>query len=460
MGIPTEAVKEVVDVQPVTPLPFSPSYVKGLVNVSGEVIAKVDLAELLDLDQRLMPTQGQLIIVEHNGLRSAVHIESALVMVQVDEADTTPPEEGSSGAIVGEIRWEDKMVLLLSPEKLGLEEMSAATVEGLDDGLISLESERNDEEHMRGGEAALLKHAAEQEGHSTYLVVHSGVELYAIPLEYVHFVQEMIEHTKLPTAPREVIGLIYTHQQPHLVLSLAIMIGANQPAVGKKLVVIEFEGNQLALCVDDIVGINRLQQKENYDSSVENNLLSGYLVDKEEQLIGVINAEAIFHHKETEDLERFLVSSEKVKSEKIKKKSKTQSMLTFSVGTEECALPLELVNRVVKFHEGGEVPDGGREHLHGVVQIQGDVFPVSDMRQMFSSEKEISDLTAYVIAGGENGFWALVVDQIHNVVEVSEDMIDRSARNDNNHVESIVRIDGRLVSMIDLAKLTRESVAA
>ena len=65
------SVSQVLDVVPVTPLPYAPDDVEGLVNITGAVLLKVDLGLRLGLPMRSAQPQGNLLVVM-TGLETVV----------------------------------------------------------------------------------------------------------------------------------------------------------------------------------------------------------------------------------------------------------------------------------------------------------------------------------------------------------------------------------------------------
>ena len=49
-GVPVEQVREVRDVQTVTPVPGAPSYIEGVTNLRGQIITVMDLRKRLNID--------------------------------------------------------------------------------------------------------------------------------------------------------------------------------------------------------------------------------------------------------------------------------------------------------------------------------------------------------------------------------------------------------------------------
>jgi purine-binding chemotaxis protein CheW len=139
-GVPTDVVKEVTLVPPLTPVPHAPQAVRGYVNLRGHIVLVVDLNYLLyrspaelDADTRLIVFKPQLgdawsILVQHIGdmvVLGAEHLESYRTGSDADSQDAglLPQEELIRG--VGKL--DKQLLLILDPRRLPscLEQMIA-----------------------------------------------------------------------------------------------------------------------------------------------------------------------------------------------------------------------------------------------------------------------------------------------------------------------------------------------
>jgi purine-binding chemotaxis protein CheW len=64
-GAPIAQVKETLSARPVTPLFLMPALVAGLINLRGEVVAVLDLEQLLGLELGGRPSQPPIVILRH-----------------------------------------------------------------------------------------------------------------------------------------------------------------------------------------------------------------------------------------------------------------------------------------------------------------------------------------------------------------------------------------------------------
>lgn len=452
-GLPTSAVCEVLGPVPVTPLPFSPDYVAGLANIGGSVILQVDLSVRVEGAEKKLADSGQLIVVECSGERIALHADHALLMVSVADEDISQVDSGelkeglNPKLFTGVFQWTDKTVLNLAVDQLGLEGLEAIESQAQGSGLVATEVSSDELGSSEKDVSSLV----------SYLVVESGGEHYAVAMERVRFVEDLKVLTTLPQTPPEVLGMTYSHNAPLLVLGLGLMMGQRE-GVKEKLVVVEHQDFRCALKVDCIHGIRRLSCRDNHEIMAKGGELEGYLLGEDQRLIGVLNFDVLFSDKRMESLRSFLVDDRRSLGRQ--EHVPTRRLLTFSVGRERCALPLSLVDRVVEYMKVEALPEGGEEHLHGAVQIYGDILPVIDLRLKMGVAAEITASTAYVVAGEENNRWAIVVDQLDRVVEIPETDLESVSSKESQNMEAIGRIDNGLLRVMSLSALTMATSVA
>ncbi len=445
-GLPTETVQEVCDTVSITPLPFSPEYVDGLVNIGGLVIVQIDLTVQLGGTPTRKLESGQLVIVQSAGETIALHVDQALLMVNVSEDEIHSvqvneiPDGVEANLLTGVFKWKDQSVLYLDVDQLGLKTIAPLASDLENNGVVATtETESAVNENHKNDSLV------------SYLVVESCGERYALDMERVCSVEDLEVITALPLAPPEVVGMTYSHKSPVLVLGLGLLMG-QRVNIGSKLVIVQHQDFRCALIVEHIHGIQRLACHENHEVLANDGELGGYLLGEEKRLIGVLNFDVLFSSQRIQSLRRFLVDDHHLRTRK--DKIPTCRLLTFSVGDERCALPLALVNRVVEYCHVKPLPEGGGQHLHGAIQIHGDILPVVDLRVQMDSDPKITALTAYVVAGEEDNRWALVVDQVNRVVEIPEKDLEPTSFNEQQYVEAIGRMSGGLLNVINLEAIT------
>lgn len=100
-GIGVLKVKEIIGLTPITMVPRTPAYLKGVINLRGKVIPVADLRRKFALEERDYTERTCIIIVEISGLGSAVLmgivVDSVSEVINIKEAEIEDtPDLGSA----------------------------------------------------------------------------------------------------------------------------------------------------------------------------------------------------------------------------------------------------------------------------------------------------------------------------------------------------------------------------
>ena len=121
-GLELLRVKEVIRVREITWLPKAPSFVKGIINLRGDVIPIIDLRDKFGLESREQTAQTRVIVVEVEGRLMGMVVDSAsqVVRIPADQIDPPPPVLGgfSEAFITGVGKLDDKLVILLNADAI------------------------------------------------------------------------------------------------------------------------------------------------------------------------------------------------------------------------------------------------------------------------------------------------------------------------------------------------------
>jgi purine-binding chemotaxis protein CheW len=113
-------VKEVIRVREITWLPKAPSFVKGIINLRGDVIPIIDLRDKFGLEPREQTAATRVIVVEVEGRLMGMVVDSAsqVVRIPADQIDPPPPVIGglSQEFITGVGKLDGKLVILLNAD--------------------------------------------------------------------------------------------------------------------------------------------------------------------------------------------------------------------------------------------------------------------------------------------------------------------------------------------------------
>lgn len=129
----------------------------------------------------------------------------------------------------------------------------------------------------------------------------------------------------------------------------------------------------------------------------------------------------------------------------------------FRVGTETFGVPISLVHEIVRVPQITAVPDSP-DCVEGVINLRGRIVPVVDLRKRFgettiSSHKKNRILVAEI----EGKMVGLIVDAASEVLKIPPSDVEAPPNvfdeGDVNYVTGVGKLKGRLIIMIDMAKI-------
>ena len=122
-GIELKYVNEIIQMQPIAPIPEVEHYIKGLVNLRGKIIPVIDVADRFGLEKFEYNDRTCIIVIEVKGVEVGLVIENIAEVVSIEENEILPPPNKAHGGlqdkfIHGISQMEDGLKLLLDPVKL------------------------------------------------------------------------------------------------------------------------------------------------------------------------------------------------------------------------------------------------------------------------------------------------------------------------------------------------------
>lgn len=120
---------EIIYYKPATPLPESPEFVEGVVDLRGTVIPVLDLKKRLRLPAKNTGRPNHILIVRFKNKMIGIVVDEVKQVVQIDEGQIQSSqdfiERTSSKYIQGVCKLNDRLVFLLSLETLLTEDEQA-----------------------------------------------------------------------------------------------------------------------------------------------------------------------------------------------------------------------------------------------------------------------------------------------------------------------------------------------
>ncbi|ETT85665.1 chemotaxis protein [Viridibacillus sp. FSL R5-0477] len=119
-GINVIKVKEIIQPIPVTFIPHAHPHVEGIIQLRGEVLPVVDMKKVLGLSG-VFNEQQKYIVAEFNRQRVVFHVDNVTMIHRISWNQIEKPTDmyqGGGSQVIGVIKQDDLMLLLLDFEKI------------------------------------------------------------------------------------------------------------------------------------------------------------------------------------------------------------------------------------------------------------------------------------------------------------------------------------------------------
>ncbi len=121
-GIPIEKVTSIVTIQKSTRIPNSPDYLKGVINLRGEVIPLIDLRQKLNMPIKEIDNNSRIIIVFEEDIVAGLIVDSSSEVIEIDKdcIDNIPPSNDNDNLVyisgIGKV--DNRLIILLELPKI------------------------------------------------------------------------------------------------------------------------------------------------------------------------------------------------------------------------------------------------------------------------------------------------------------------------------------------------------
>jgi purine-binding chemotaxis protein CheW len=119
-GVPVDQVREVRDMQAVTPVPGAPSYVDGVTNLRGQIITVMDLRRRLNIEE-IERKDDKIIVIELGKLAVGVVVDTVTEVSTIAGEDIEEQMQATTKFdkyLVGVGKQGEKLVVILNLAKI------------------------------------------------------------------------------------------------------------------------------------------------------------------------------------------------------------------------------------------------------------------------------------------------------------------------------------------------------
>jgi len=140
---------------------------------------------------------------------------------------------------------------------------------------------------------------------------------------------------------------------------------------------------------------------------------------------------------------------------------KELQIVGFRIGNETYGVRIGSVREIVRVPEITSVPSAP-DIVEGVINLRGKIIPVMDLRKRFGSAAPQPDKkNRILVVELENKLVGLIVSSASEVLKIPPSEIESPgsvfAEGESNYVTGVGKLKGRLIILLDIARLLRQS---
>lgn len=147
-----------------------------------------------------------------------------------------------------------------------------------------------------------------------------------------------------------------------------------------------------------------------------------------------------------------------------KKAAKELQLVIFKLAGEEFGLDISQVREIIRMQDITPMPKAP-EFIEGVINLRGQIIAVMDLAKRFSlTSTAKTEKTRTVVAEVKNNTVGLIVDEVPEVLRISEDNIDPTPEMFESQIHAefikgVGKLENRLLILLDVDRiLSREEI--
>lgn len=458
-GLDIDRVQEITHRTDVTPVPGSPSFILGVINLRGLIIPVIDSRIRFHLAPKETSPKTRIIVLRLATGPTGLQVDSVAEVVKLEDHTLreTPPLVAGIRAeyLAGMVTVGTRLITLIHLEKL------------LDSSELSRRSQLGDLGMI--GTLSVGEDSVEEleEDGNPYVTFRLGAESFGIALHQVEEIVELPTITKVPDAPDYVLGVICLRDQVLPLVDLAEILAIEQGEGERRremVVLLSFGGAKIGVVVDEIQEILRVEEEQVLPppqtlSDLEREHLEGILL-LPGRMVSLINVLKIITG---DDQEKIAAMGQGLGLVDTHAQETVPSMelVVFRLGPENYALRLHEVREIIMVGQITPVPRAPR-FVDGVINLRGEVMPVVDLRTRFGLERvEATSISRILITAIGGVFTGLVVDAVDEVRPVELQRFGPppavTAVGANRYIEKVARLDHGMIFLLQIQQLLTDA---
>lgn len=138
----------------------------------------------------------------------------------------------------------------------------------------------------------------------------------------------------------------------------------------------------------------------------------------------------------------------------------TKQYIVVKIGSEQYGIDINYIDNIVRMQKITRVPKA-QYHFKGVINLRGEVVPVMSIRRKMELDDDVITNASRIIILKieEKGMLGVIVDEVKEVVTLSEDEIERTTGSRNqkdSFINGIGKHGDELISLFEISAIIEE----
>ncbi len=394
-GVEINRVKEILKLVEITPVPKSPAYFLGIMNLRGSIIPVLDLKIRVGIAASETTDKTKILVIRAGDDNYGIVVDEVSEVQRVARERIEPPPQMTRGIdkfyLEGVVKLveEDRLIMMLNLSEVLNVEISRERSE-------TFESSRGFSE-----DKDFVQEVIEEELLVTF---NLGAEEFGLGIEAVKEILKVREVTVVPNVPDFVMGIQNVRGTVLPIINMKNIVGQGEIEAddsNTRILIVEVMGIKMGLMVERVNEVKRIPKKTidttpaiiaSYGREISGvaKLQDGkqlILLLDETMIIDQDDVEAIARIQDDEVGERQAADTAVIDE---------SQYVIFSVLGEEFGVNIDKVKEIFKVEEITPVPRSP-EFIRGVTNLRGSIIPVVDIRHRFgvtdvaSESRDIAD---------------------------------------------------------------------
>ena len=460
-GVSILCVDEIITPKPVTAIPRTPDYFKGIINLRGDVISIISLRERFHLDLAVQTEEeaffNRIVVIQAGGMKLGLLVDSINSILTLNEKNiqgsTKLISQDKQGYIRGSYKLNDaSLLLMLDQEKLVNEtdfQMIGDMIPALND---ATEVQAAKEQEIRIRELFLV-------GFSI------GEERFSIESAQVEEIVFLPETTPVPEMDSFVEGIFDLRGEmiPLIRLADKLDVQGNRANEDSPVIIAKVFGVKVGFLVDQITEVYIIKENEILDPPINLNpaqqdQLKGVVkkqIGEVEHIIMLLILNKMFDEEEQKLLKDLDAQNEKIEEE-VEDLEEEIPMLEFELKGEKYSVPVLEASEIIPIRETVPVPKAPK-YIEGVINLRGDVISIVHLPKLVGNHEFKSDpmMTKILIVETQKGKAGLIIEKVlsikkhklssfeqpNSLVRHKNNIFIRGMKKDDNSEDILVLID-------------------